>query len=142
LRRAPRTCEYYYVLSDKSRAMAAVRATPDELLVLQPGEQHPLLPRVPEDTVLVSGRDRAEVLARRIEEHYGRIDAARLIEIIKRPVAMSSNLHNAIFAAETGDVWLSDAGRRSVACDEPYARFNLGELLKFYEQSAGKGPPQ
>ena len=55
LRRTPRTCEYYYVLSDKRRAMAAVYCQPDQMTVLRPGEQHPRLPLVPDDTVLVSG---------------------------------------------------------------------------------------
>ena len=55
LRKSPRTCEYYYVLSDKTRAMAAVHCQPDQMTVLRPGQQHPLLPLVPEDTVLISG---------------------------------------------------------------------------------------
>ena len=52
LRRAPRTCEYYYVLSDKSRAMAAVHCDARQMTVLRPGEQHPRLPPVPADSVL------------------------------------------------------------------------------------------
>jgi len=133
LRTTPRTCEYYYVLSDKSGAIRALHCTPDEMLVLTPGQQHERLPEVPDDTVLVSGYDRAEVLSRRIRENYGRIDAAKLIEIIKRPVAMRSNLHNAVFAPETLDMWFADAGRHTPACDEPYAHFKLDELVRFYE---------
>ncbi len=64
LRRSPRTCEYYYVLSDKSRAMAAVHCDARQITVLRPGEQHPRLPHVPEDTVLVSGGSRAETFER------------------------------------------------------------------------------
>jgi len=135
LRKTPRTCEYYYVFSDKSRAMAAVHCDPRQMTVLRPGEQHPSLPRVPKETVLVSGGSRAEALSRRIQENYGQIDAPRLIEIIKRPVAMNSNLHNAVFCAETLDLWVSDAGKRTPACDEPYAEFNLAKLLRFYEQN-------
>lgn len=141
LRQAHRTCEYYYVLSDKSRAMAAVECTPEKFKVLQPGEQDPRLPHIPADTVLVSGPDRAKVLAERVEKAFGRIDAAAMIEIIKRPVAMNSNLHDAIFSAETLEMWCADAGRRTPACDEPYARFQLDELLRFYRaESAGKQP--
>jgi isopenicillin-N N-acyltransferase like protein len=132
LRRTPRTCEYYYVLSDKSRAMAAVHCLPDEITVLRPGQQHPRLPLVPEDTVLVSGAGRADTLSKRLQEHYGKIDAATLIEIIKRPVAMNSNLHDAIFCAETLDLWVADAGPHTLACDEPYAHLNLAELLRFW----------
>ena len=54
LQDSPRTCEYYYIFSDKSRAMAAVHSEPEKITVLRPGEQHPLLPHVPEDTVLIS----------------------------------------------------------------------------------------
>jgi isopenicillin-N N-acyltransferase-like protein len=133
LRNTPRTCEYYYVLSDKSRAMAGVHADARQLTVLHPGEQHPELPLVPEDTVLISGPGRAQALSDRLQEQYGRIDAAAMIEIIKRPVAMSSNLHNAIFAPETLDMWAADAGPNTVACDEPYAHCNLAELIGFYQ---------
>jgi dienelactone hydrolase len=141
LRRTPRTCEYYYVLSDKSRAMAAVHCEARQMTILRPGQQHPRLPRVPEDTVLVSGPDRAKVLSRRLQEHYGKIDAAQLVEIIKRPVAMNSNLHDAILSPETLDLWIADAGRSTPACDEPYAHFNLQELLRVYQEvSAGTHP--
>ncbi|MEN6451398.1 MAG: C45 family autoproteolytic acyltransferase/hydrolase, partial [Thermoguttaceae bacterium] len=105
LRAAQRTCEYYYVLSDRSGTIRSLRCTPDEVLVLGPGQQHPELPQVPQDTVLISGGDRAKTLSRRITENYGRIDVTRLIEIIKRPVAMQSNLHDAIFAPETLEMW-------------------------------------
>lgn len=132
LEAAPRTCEYYYVLSDKSRNLAAVKATPGELLVLRPGEQHPDLPPVPVDTVFISAGDRAETLSRRLHEQHGKIGVAEMIEIIKRPVAMESNLHDAIFMPQTLDMWAADAGRYTPACDEPYVRANLGELLRFY----------
>jgi hypothetical protein len=133
LRASPRTCEYYYVLSDKSGSLAGVHATARELTVLRPGQQHPELPLVPEDTVLVSAPDRAEHLSRRLRQFYGRIDVPTMIQIIKRPVAMTSNLHNAIFTPETLDIWFADAGRFTPACDEPYAHSNLGELVRFYQ---------
>jgi hypothetical protein len=132
LRRTPRTCEYYYVLSDRHRAMAAVHCEVRQMTVLRPGQQHPRLPYVPDDTVLISGGDRAETLSRRLQQHYGRIDPATLMEIIRRPVAMQSNLHDAILAAESLDLWVADAGATRPACDEPYAHFNLGELIRFY----------
>jgi hypothetical protein len=140
-RKTPRTCEYYYVLSDKSRNLAAVCTTPRELTVLRPGQQHPLLPHVPEDTVLISGDERAKVLSQRLQESFGQIDAARMIEIIKRPVAMSSNLHDAIFSPETLDMWFADAGRHTPACDERYVRCNLGELIRFYEKTKAETVP-
>ena len=82
--------------------------------------------------MLISGDDRAKLLSRRIQENYGRIDVPKLIEIIKRPVAMESNLHDAIFAPETLEMWFADAGRDTPACDEPYVRVNLSELIQFY----------
>lgn len=135
LRKTPRTCEYYYVFSDKSRNMAGVRAVPDDVLVLRPGQQHDMLPFVPEDTVMMSGGARAKVLSQRLQEHYGKIDARLMQQIIKRPVAMSSNLHDAVFAPESLDMWVADAGRHTPACDEPYVRVNLGELIRFYRKS-------
>ncbi len=141
LRAAPRTCQYYYVLSDRSGAIRAVECTPEKMTVLEPGQQDPRLPRVPEDTVLVSGEDRAKVLGRRIEENYGRIDVPKLIEIIKRPVAMESNLHDAIFAPETLEMWFADAGANTPACDEPYAHVNLRELIEFYKRHTNPKSP-
>jgi hypothetical protein len=76
------------------------------------------------------------VLSQRIQEDYGRIDVPKLIEIIKRPAAMQSNLHDAIFAPETLEMWFADAGRTTPACDEPYAHVNLRELVEFYREQA------
>ncbi|MBN1910841.1 MAG: hypothetical protein JW818_13935 [Pirellulales bacterium] len=132
IRRTPRTCEYYYVLSDKNRAMVGLYCTPEKVELLKPGQQHAKLPKIPEDTVIVSGFDRAEVASRRIQESFSQIDAKRLIEIIRQPVAMRSNLHNAVFAPETLDMWFADASRTRSACDEPYAHCNLKSLLDFY----------
>jgi len=133
LKTTPRTCEYYYVFSDRSRNIAGVKATPDEFLVLRPGEQHPELPPVPEEIVFFSGGDRAKALSQRLHDAYGKIDVQKMIEIIKRPVAMNSNLHNAIFMPESLDMWVADAGKDTVACDEPYVHVNLRELMKFYK---------
>ena len=131
-----RTCEYYYVLSDATREMVALKCTPDEVVVLKPGDQHEDLPYVPAETVLISGGDRAVVLSRRIQEHYGKIDAELLIEIIKRPVAKKENLHNAVFIPEERELRIADAGNGLVvvpACDRPYQTLRLDELFQFYE---------
>jgi isopenicillin-N N-acyltransferase-like protein len=138
MREAKRTCEYYYVLSDAKRDIAALYATPDKFEVLQPGQQHPLLPKVPADTVLISGKNRAQVLSQRLHEHFGKITPELMIEVIKRPVAMKSNLHNAVFVPETLEMWFADAGKKTPACDEPYTKVNLKTLLDFYA-AQGKG---
>jgi hypothetical protein len=132
MRKSPRTCEYYYVVSDAARNMAGVYATPKQLEVLRPGQQDPRLPPVPEDAVLVSGGGRAKALSERLFQHYGKITPEVMIEIVKRPVAMRSNLHTAIFMPETLDLWFADAGKRTPACDEPYTKVNLKAILAFY----------
>ena len=81
---------------------------------------------------MFSGGDRAKLLSQRIQEDYGQIDVSKLIEIIKYPVAMRGNLHDAIFAPETLEMWFADAGKHTRACDEPYAHVNLRELIEFY----------
>ena len=136
LKNAPRTCEYYYVLSDKSGNIAGVECDARKITVLGPGQQHPMLPLVPEDTVMFSAGDRAKALSRHLQDNYGKIDVPTMIEMIKRPVAMNSNLHNAVFTPETLDMWFADAGKWTPACDEPYARCNLAELLRFYKANA------
>ena len=137
MRKNPRTCEYYYVISDAKRNMAGVCATPEKIEVMQPGQQDPRLPPVPEDTVLFSAGERAQVLSQRLHEQFGKITPEAMIEIIKRPVAMKSNLHNAIFMPETLDMWFADAGKKTPACDEPYTKVNLKAVLDFY-----RGQPQ
>ncbi len=134
IRTGPRTCEYYYVITDRSGDMAGIHATAEKMEVLAPGQQHPRLPAVPPDTIIFSAGGRLDVLAKRINDAYGSIDVKTMIEIIKRPVAMRSNLHNAVFAPETLDVWYADAEKDGKACDEPYVHFNLAKLLAFYRE--------
>ena len=134
MHRIPRTCEYFYVLSDRHGNLAAVHADARQITVLRPGQQHSLLPPVPEDTVFISADERAQHLSRRLHENFGKIDVATMIEIIKRPVAMRSNLHNAIFAPETLEVWFADATRSEPACNQPYAYVRLPVLLEYFRQ--------
>ncbi len=133
MRQAPRTCEYFYVISDAQRNMVGVCATPEKVEVLQPGQQDPRLPAVPQDTVLMSAGGRAKALSERVQAQFGKITPEVMIGIITRPVAMRSNLHNAVFMPETLDLWFSDAGKKTPACDEPYTRVNLKAVLDFYQ---------
>jgi len=135
IKNTPRTCEYYYVVSDRNRDMAGLCCTPEKVELLLPGAQHDRLPHVPPETVMISGGSRARHLSERLTRLAGRIDVAAMIDIIKRPVAMRSNLHDAVFRPETLDMWFSDAGKTTPACDEPYAHVNLGELLAFYRRN-------
>jgi len=80
-REHPRTCEYYYVVSDgNTRNAAGLKATPEIL-------------------------------------------------DIDRPVAMGSNLHNAVFAPEERMLWVANAGRHTPACAEPYAEYAWDDLF-------------
>lgn len=129
----PLTCEYYYVISDKDRNMVGVYAQSGQpMQLLKPGQQDKRLPEVPEDTVFMSGGERAKHLGDKLKDNFGKIDVAKMIEIIKRPVAMKSNLHNVVFVPETGDFYFSDAGRKILACNMPYYKLNVKELLDYY----------
>ena len=52
---------------------------------------------------------------------------------------MKSNLHDAVFAPETLEMWFADAGRTTPACDEPYAHFTFAELLRVYDAATKSG---
>jgi len=137
MKSVPLTCDYYYVLSDAQGNLAAVEAIAESenpVVTLMPGEATPRLPGALKDVVYVSKGERAVALYERLRDNYGKIDAQTLQETIKRPVAMKSNLHDAIFAPETLDVWSAEAGKTTPACDEPYVFVNLNELKKRYQQ--------
>ena len=131
-----RTCEYYYVISDaKVNDAVGIYATTDAFLTVDSGQDHPLLPLpLAKDTVILSGEDRFLAIHERIEANYGKIDETILIEMIKRPVSMKSNLHNAIFHPDSLTMWLAVAGDPAKqedfqACYQTYYRYNLDEWL-------------
>ena len=141
MKSVPRTCEYFYVLSDaKTRQMAGVASLAaklarergvEDLQIVGPGQAHPLLPRAFEDVVLMSAGDRYTALADRVGESYGRIDMQLAWNLMRGPVAMDSNLHTVLFAPETLDVWVAQAGPAGEpAYTQPVARFNLKALLR------------
>ncbi len=129
-RTTPRTCDYSYVVSDKSGDMRAMHCTPEKMIALEPGQQHPEWTHVPADTVFISMHP--EAISKRLQEEHGKIDVPRLMDIIKRPVASDSNLHDAIFAPQTLEMWFADAGNNTCACDEPYTHVNLKRLIGYY----------
>lgn len=141
MKKTPRTCAYYYVISDAKRNMVGISATPEKVEELQPGQQNPLLPTVPADTVMMSAGSRAKALSERLQANFGKITPEIMMGIIKRPVAMRSNLHDAIFMPETLDMWFADAGKKTPACDEPYTKVNLAALLDFYARTMQKSQP-
>jgi hypothetical protein len=131
MRKGPRTCEYYYVITDaKTKRAVGIAATPDKFEVVEPGRSHPLLPHGIPDAVLMSAGDRYEELARRVKGNYGKLDAQGARDLMSRPVCMTSNIHSVLFDPETLDFWVANADSENPASHTRYTRYNLGELLQ------------
>ncbi|HOE10048.1 MAG TPA: C45 family autoproteolytic acyltransferase/hydrolase [bacterium] len=164
----PRTCEYYYVISDaKIPDARGVYATPAQIAFIEPGSmfgffkvlpapekdagdgkvlltglkmeqsKHQILFQgpngsmgfmgmLPENTVVISGEDRYRFFLERLDTEYGKVDETRLMEMIKRPVSMKSNLHCAIFHPATAEAWVAHAASDGApACDQTYHHYVL-----------------
>ena len=131
MRKGPRTCEYYYVISDaKSKRAVGVAATADTFELILPGQSHPRLPHAIPDAVLMSAGDRYEELARRVQADYGKLNADQARDLMRRPVCMPSNIHSALFAPDTLDFWVANADSKNPAAHTRYTHYNLGELLQ------------
>ncbi len=131
MRRGPRTCEYYYVISDaKSKRAVGIAAWPDRFDVVLPGQSHPQLPHPFKDAMLMSGGDRYTELARRVKAGYGKFDAASARDLMTRPVCMNSNIHSVLFEPDTLDFWVANADSKNPASHTRYTKYNLAELLK------------
>lgn len=130
--KTPRTCEYYYVVSDgKIPSARGLAATPEKLEIVRPGEAHKLLPHQVKDGVLLSAGDRYKRLALRAQAHYGSFDAAESLALMRRPVAMESCLHAVLFCPTDGRFWVANASHdKKPASEEPYREYNLFEMLK------------
>lgn len=163
----PRTCEYYYVISDgKTNDAIGLWTTPKVFETMRLGESFGMIeklrprgpaagrkaivrnPKVdtrkhsvllrgekgvegffampPEDTLVLSGPDRYRTFIERLLPNYGKVDEKQLIEMVKRPVSMKSNLHVAIFHPSTLEAWVAVAASDGTpACNQPYYRFQL-----------------
>ena len=131
MRQGPRTCEYYYVLSDaKSKTAVGLAATPAALEIVKPGEGHPRLPHPIKDAILMSAGERYEELARRVKAGYGKFDAQSARELMTRPVCMTSNIHSVLFDPETLDFWVANADSKNPASHTRFTKYNLAELLQ------------
>ena len=128
----PRTCEYYYVVSDgKIPSARGLAATPEKLDMIGPGEAHPRLPDPVKEGVLLSAGDRYKRLVMRTEANYGRFAAPEALALMRRPVAMQSCLHAVLFCPTDGRFWVANStADRQPASEQPYAAYNLFELLK------------
>ncbi len=130
LRRSPRTCEYYYVISEgKSRRAVGIAATSTRFEVVLPNKAHPQLPHPVVDAVLLSAGDRYEELVRRVKGGFGRLDETGARGLMTRPVCMNSNIHSVLFAPESLEFWVANADSRQVASHTRYTHYRLSELL-------------
>ena len=131
MRKGPRTCEYYYVVSDgNSKNAVGIAATPTRFDVIHPGESHPQLPHPVKDAVLMSAGDRYEKLAERVTAQHGKLDAEGARHLMDRPVCMTSNIHSVLFEPDTLDFWVANADSKNVASNTRYTHYNLAELLR------------
>ncbi|MFW6413887.1 MAG: C45 family autoproteolytic acyltransferase/hydrolase [Verrucomicrobiota bacterium] len=129
------TCEYYYVFSDaKIPDAVGVYATPENLEFVGGGEDHPELGKGIPNSVLISAGDRLEKLKKRVKKNYGEIDEKQAIELMSRPVAMSSNLHNALLIPETMTCYVSHASRQKLAAEREYVKIDVDKLLDEFSE--------
>lgn len=130
-RDSPRTCQYFYVIADaKTNRAVGMEASWNTFFTIEPGQHHALLPKPVKDCVILSAGDRYDELARRIADGHGSFTAETAIHLMDRPVAMKSNLHNALFEPNSTRFWVANAGAdRQPAADRPYQAFQLTELL-------------
>lgn len=126
-----RTCEYYYVISDcKGPDAVGVRATPEEIDFVGPNEAKAPLTRPIKDAVVLSADERYTLLTQRIEEKWGKLDAAGCRELMHRPVAMKSCLHAVLMAPKTAELWVANATPAGEpASEQPYTYLNVPELM-------------
>ena len=130
----PRTCEYYYVISDakadKGRGMAyGVAAVPKSVQFIGPNEFNERLPRPVEDAVLLSAGDRYDVLVDRAQKMYGKFTPQTALDLMARGVAMESNMHDALFKPKTMELWVANSTIQQPACNRPYRHYDVRKLM-------------
>ncbi len=139
----PRTCEYYFVVSDaKTNDAVGMEASWDKMQVIRPGEGHELLPKPVKDCSLLSAGDRYDKLVERVQAGHGTFTAETALALMDRPVAMGSNLHNVLFEPKSTRFWVANAGAdKTPAAERPYYQFQLSELLTRKPESDSKELP-
>jgi hypothetical protein len=139
LRDSPRTCQYYYVISDgKTQQAVGISANPREFITIKPGEFHSLLPHPQPDTIILSAGERYEALSTRIRTGLSRFDADSARALMDPPVCMNSNIQSVLFEPDTLDFWVANADGQHVASEARYTHYNLKELLKSEPPKATK----
>jgi hypothetical protein len=127
----PRTCEYFYVLSDgKTGRAVGMEASWYVCRTIGMGQADPRLPHAVPDAVLLSAGDRYEELVRRVKGGFGRFDAETARALMSRPVAMKSNLHSVLFEPKSTRLWVANASTDGQpAVTQPYHAFTFSDLL-------------
>ena len=131
-RDSPRTCQYFYVISDgKTSEAVGMEASWNQFAVIRPGEEHALLPKPIKDAVLLSAGKRYQELVRRADAQHGQIDDEAARRLMDRGVSTGGNLHNALFAPRSTKLWIANASAaKEPAATQPYVEFQLTELLQ------------
>ncbi len=134
MRDTPRTCEYYYVISDakaeNGRGMAyGVAAFPEQIKFIGPNEFDERLPHPYEDAVLLSAGGRYECLAARAGKMYGKFTPQTALDLMARGVSMTSNMHNALYKPKTMEIWVANSTVRHPACNLPYRHYDIRALM-------------
>lgn len=142
-RDTPRTCEYYYVISDgKTGRAVGMEGSWNVFGVVQMGEAHPKLPTAVPDAVLLSAGDRYKELVRRVQQGHGQFDAEKARKLMDRPVAMKSNLHSVLFEPASTKLWVANASTDGQpAVTQPFHAFQFSELLKHEPDTAAPSYP-
>jgi len=141
MRSTPRTCEYFYVLSDaRTRSMAGVASYAAKLAaerqitdfrVIEPGVAYDELPRPIADAVLMSAGTRYDCLVDRVRAGYGKLDMQGVWDLMGAGVGMTSCLHTALFAPESLELWVAQAGPNGEpAYTQRIAKLDMRRLLE------------
>ncbi len=130
MRNGPRTCQYYYVVSDgNSKTAVGIAASSDKFETIALGQYDARLPHPIDDTVLLSAGTRYETLAQRVKDGFGKFDADSARALMNRPVCMTSNIQSVLFRPDTLDFWVANADSKNVASNTRYTHYNLRELI-------------
>ena len=126
----PRTCEYYYVIADAlANRAVGMKAVPEKVELVQPGAAHPLLTNPVPSTVVLSAGERYQNLSRLVRDGRGTFTPESAIRLMDAPVAMKSNLHDALMVPGLGVLYVANAGPKGEpAWKQTYHRFDLREL--------------
>lgn len=145
-RDSKRTCEYYYVVADaKANNAVGMEASADKFFTVKPGEAHAQLPTPVPNAVLLSAGDRYKCLCelvQKVHDNKGKFTIDQAIHLMDKPVAMTSNLHNVLFAGGLGKLWVANAGPNAEpAWTQKYREYDFARLLTQQTPSGGNEIP-